>query len=64
MDRRDFISSCIRGGILVGIVATSGYLLSRKGVNGSECNSICRDCNSLQTCSKPEAIKVKKENLK
>jgi hypothetical protein len=64
MDRRGFISSSIRGGILFGVLAASGYLLFRKDDNKSECNSICRGCDSLQTCAKPEAIKAKKEESK
>jgi hypothetical protein len=62
MDRRDFISAVVRGGILVGLTATTGYLLLRKGENDAQCNSICNSCNSLSSCSKPEAIQVKKEN--
>ena len=64
MDRRVFISNLLRGGILVGIIAASGYLLLRKGENSSECNTICRGCNSLPTCSKPEAIQAKQDTSK
>ncbi len=64
MDRRDFISSVIRGGIIVGLTATSGYLLMRKDEKSSECNSICNGCNSLPICTKPDAIQVKRENAR
>jgi hypothetical protein len=65
MDRRSFLSTVIRGGIIVGLTAASGYLLMRKDENkGSECNSICNGCNSLSSCNKPEAIKTKMINNK
>jgi hypothetical protein len=62
MDRRGFISNLVRGGILVGLAATSGYLLLRKNENGGQCNSICNSCDSLKTCSKPEAVKLRQDN--
>ncbi len=64
MDRRNFLSAVVRGGILAGLTATSGYLLLRKGGNSFECNSICKGCKTLPICSKPEAIEVKQEILK
>ena len=60
MDRRNFLTSIVRGSVLVGIVATSGYLISRKGGKGLECNSICSGCKTLPICTKPEAIEVKR----
>jgi hypothetical protein len=62
MDRRGFLSAVIRGGIIVGLAATGGYLLLRKGGNSSGCNSICNGCKTLPICTKPEAIQVKREN--
>jgi len=62
MDRRNFLSALVRGGILVGLTATSSYLLLRKGEGGTGCNSICNGCKTLPICTKPEAIQVKKEN--
>ncbi len=66
MDRRGFLSAVMRGGILIGITATSGYLLARKGEDGkgTSCNSICNGCKTLPICTKPEAIQVKRENTK
>lgn len=66
MDRRGFISAIVRGGILFGITATSGYLLVRKGEDGkgTSCNSICNGCKTLPICTKPEAIQVKRESVK
>ncbi len=62
MDRRNFISALVRGGIIVGLTATSGYLLFKKEGKASGCNSICNGCKSLPICTKDEAIKVKQEN--
>ena len=62
MDRRNFLTALVRGGILVGLTATSSYLLLKKSEGGSECNSICNGCKTLPICTKPEAIQVKKEN--
>ena len=64
MDRRNFLSAFIRGGVLVGLTATSGYLIARKGGDDSSCNSICKGCNTLPICTKDEAIKVKREMTK
>ena len=66
MDRRGFLSAIVRGGILIGITATSGYLLTRKGNEGkgTGCNSICNGCKTLPICTKPEAIQVKRESVK
>ena len=66
MDRRGFLSAIVRGGILIGITATSGYLLTRKGDDGKgmACNSICNGCKTLPICTKPEAIQVKRETVK
>lgn len=66
MDRRGFISAIVRGGILIGITTTSGYLLARKGdeSKGIGCNSICNGCKTLPICTKPEAIQVKRAGVK
>ncbi|RPH33927.1 MAG: hypothetical protein EHM93_02855 [Bacteroidales bacterium] len=61
MDRRKFLSSVVRGSILVGLTATSGYLITRKGESGLQCNLICNGCKTLPICTKPEAIEVKRE---
>jgi len=62
MDRRNFLSAVLRGGAIVGLAATCGYLLLKKGSSTSGCDSICNGCKSLPICTKPEAIQVKKEN--
>lgn len=62
MDRRNFISTFVRSGIVVGLTAASGYLILRKQEKGSECNSICNGCKTLPSCAKPEAIQAKNEN--
>lgn len=64
MDRRNFLSAFIRGGVLVGLTATSGYLVARKGGKDSSCNLICKGCNTLPICTKDEAITVKQEMTK
>lgn len=61
MDRRDFIKEISRNLVLVGVVATSGYLLLKPDT-GEECNFdfICKNCRQLKNCSLPEADDFKK----
>lgn len=60
MDRRNFLASIVRGSAVIGLVAASGYLITREGEKGIECNSICNGCKTLPICTKPEAIRVKR----
>jgi len=64
MDRRNFLATFFRGGILVGVTATSGYLLARKGDGSLSCNFICKGCNTLPICTKDEAVQTKRDMTK
>ena len=61
MNRRKFISTIVRGTILTGITAMSGYLLLRE-VKSETCDFdfICKNCRKLENCKLPEANNYKK----
>lgn len=65
MDRRKFISTIVRGTILTGITAMSGYLLLRDG-NSETCDFdfFCKNCRKLDNCKLPEASQFKAQNPK
>ncbi len=58
MVRRKFIHQLVRGGLLAGLAAAAGILISRDQVTlRSDCsaNFQCRNCNRLKGCQLPEA---------
>lgn len=58
MDRKTFIASLFRGGILAALAVLAGVLLSRKQITlEKECglNIQCRSCSRLKACDLPEA---------
>ncbi|MBI5541026.1 MAG: hypothetical protein HY951_13255 [Bacteroidia bacterium] len=60
MDRREFIKNVARGSILVGLGLVAGTLLSREDENENcDFDFICNNCNKLNKCNLPEAVKFK-----
>ena len=58
MVRRKFIHHLVRGGLVAGLAAAAGILISRDQVKlRSDCtvNFQCRSCNRLNGCQLPEA---------
>ena len=64
MNRRTFIATLIRGTILTGITAMSGYLLFRENSNETcDFDFICKNCRKLDNCKLPEATQYLKSNF-
>jgi hypothetical protein len=67
MVRRKFIGQLARGGLLAGLAAAAGILISRDQVTlNNDCNANfqCRSCNRLKGCQLPEAQKTREVNGK
>ena len=66
MNRKTFIATLFRGGILAAMALLAGLLLSRKQVSlEKECglNLQCRSCSRLKACDLPDA-KIEKGDEK
>ena len=46
MDRHEFVKTCVRGGVLAGVVGLSAVLVSRE--EKFECSTRCGTCPKLQ----------------
>jgi hypothetical protein len=58
MDRRKFIDTFSRGGLLASLAVVAGILISRRQVSFTEtCQTDfqCRNCQKLSNCALPEA---------
>jgi hypothetical protein len=58
MNRKAFIHTLVRGGILATMALLAGVLISRKQISlEKECglNLQCRSCTRLKACELPEA---------
>ena len=66
MNRKTFIATLFRGGILAAMALLAGLLLSRNQVSlEKECglNLQCRSCSRLKACDLPDA-KIEKGDEK
>jgi len=68
INRRDFLKSSLRNGLLGGIVLFSGFLGWRKIRSGNSENSCtfrlpCKECKILSNCEDSKARKFKQYNL-
>lgn len=66
MDRKAFISSLVRGGILGSMAVLAGVLLSRRQISlEKQCgiNLQCKSCTRLKACEYPESLN-ERENEK
>jgi hypothetical protein len=65
LDRRNFIKSIFRNGLLLGLVATGSFLIFKED-NGEACNFdfICKNCKKSKSCALPEAEGYRKNKLK
>ena len=66
MNRKAFIATLFRGGVLAAMALLAGLLLSRKQVSlEKECglNLQCRSCSRLKACELPDA-KIEKSDEK
>lgn len=66
MERRDFLRSGLRGVIIAVLAAISGVFIYRNYTTQETCEFThpCKDCKSLNSCSKPEGLKYKKDQKK
>jgi hypothetical protein len=58
MNRKAFINTLVRGGILGTMALLAGVLISRKQISlEKECglNLQCRNCSKVKACELPEA---------
>jgi len=62
--RREFLLDCVRGAILGGLAALTGFLSAEKGGKAfhEKCVSggVCKNCRALDDCSLPKAISMKR----
>ncbi len=65
LDRRNFIKSIFRNGILLGLIATVSFLVFKEN-NGEVCDFdfICRNCKKSKSCALPEAKDYRKKRNK
>jgi len=63
MNRRQFLSSIVRGSILSGLTAISGILIFRNSKNTDQCtfDFVCKNCRKIKSCTQPEAIIFKRK---
>lgn len=61
-DRREWLTSVARRGLLGGLVVMVGYLVGRRVKNGCpETSGRCRSCRWLSQCDLPDARSVRGE---
>ncbi len=65
VDRRNFIKSIIRNGLLLGLVATGSFLVLKED-NDEACNFdfICQNCKKSKSCVLPEAKGYRENKLR
>ena len=61
MNRKTFITSLVRYGLLTALLAVSGFLLKKSHNNPENCveNPFCKSCGEWDHCTLPQASKLK-----
>lgn len=61
MDRRKFLESILRYGLLAALLLVSGFLVRKHAKDPDPCqvNPFCRNCGQLADCHLPQALKEK-----